>query len=384
MAPTTTRTSWLSQEVVGAAILAGVLIGGVQGCHSPKPETKGPPVLDEGLPTPSAAETAEAGTITWSLPVAQGKLIVEQREIAANNCELRCRKTGSGEVRWTVHRCATGAQDLTFASEDCAKLVVLHGNPQVGARGLNDAIVASVFNNGELVQEFQGETFLGDLEQPSGKYFVWIAGVFGRPGEGPAVSRDGSSVVARTVSGREVVIPFEGSSVQIVEAAPKVPPAPTATAPDTRGRAVGMVTYEDEGGTVVVVSSLSEVPEKLRKSAHRVASDEVQVVDRPHDTKPAKGNNLYAMPAVQDPPAKPPAPVDPAPPVNNEPKDQRTPWMKYIMTDRRLDPTVNDNAGRTYSEEKDGVPFTACRPPGDGCSKPTDCCSGNCEAGACK
>ncbi|HEY6907817.1 MAG TPA: hypothetical protein VI356_00490 [Myxococcales bacterium] len=190
---------------------------------------------------------------------------LEQEPEGDGSCRLRC---SSSKGAWQVRLCAAELGDLRVVSGDCEWLAVLRREPAI-----EDSISATAI--GALFRRGVPARLILSGELPSGAVsilanrLVWL-------GEGAAQFRDGS-----------LLLPLRtGPDARLQLAAP----APRMPAP-----AAGQVRYVDEQGTLHLVDSRDEVPERYRAGATPVSPNAVTVLHMP------------------PPPAVEPEPVEQAP-----------------------------------------------------------------------
>ena len=208
-----------------------------------------PPPAAARAATPVQADARERDRLRWSLSSA-GATVVQEPE-GDTSCSLRCASAGG---TWQVRLCAAERVDLRVISRDCEWLAVLRRDPQI-----DDSIPATII--GALFHRGVPARLVAAGELPAGAVSValdrlqWL-------GEGPAQFRGGSLALPLR-AGPDALLPLAAAA----ERKPAV--------------AAAQLRYLDEQGTLHLVDSRDEVPERYRERATEVSSSAVTFLHMP-------------------------------------------------------------------------------------------------------
>jgi hypothetical protein len=262
-----------------------------------------PPPLSAPSAAPSQPAPAARERLRWSM--ASAGATIEQQPEVDGWCSLRC---SSAAGAWQVRLCAAERADLRVVSGDCEWLAVLRRDPEI-----EDSISATPI--GALFRRGLPARLITAGELPPGAVsilanrVVWL-------GEGAAQLRGGSLALPLR-AGPDALLP-------LAAAAQRAPPP-----------AAAQLRYVDEQGTLHLVDSRDEVPERYRARATEVSSSAVTVLHMP-------------PPPVPEPEAEEPAraPRRTSPPPARGPRPGRRgpapygltylEWMRVLSGERGL------------------------------------------------
>jgi hypothetical protein len=208
-------------------------------------------------PQPSAANTIP--DLTWSARSADGRAEIHQtgiREGKDSRCTSTSTVTPQGDdpsVMWRWTTCIATAAQLRFVSPDGKRVLVIDPHPTSYKGPWKDVEVATIYEHGVRIEGAKAEALVTrpiELREPSVR-FAWV-----KEGAAPRYTSDGKAVEFETVDGHAFRLGFEG------EGFPTPPEEQHVFA-----ESAGMYRYEDEKGTVHIVGSAREVPERYRSRA---------------------------------------------------------------------------------------------------------------------
>lgn len=235
-----------------------------------------PPAPAARAATPAQAAAPERDRLRWSMSSAGAT--VEQEPEGDTSCSLRC---SSAKGAWQVQLCAAERVDLRVISADCEWLAVFRRDP-----GIDDSISATVI--GALFHRGAPARLVSAGELPRGAVSVsldrlqWL-------GEGAAQVRGGwLSLPLRT--GPDALLPLAAAAER------KPPPA------------AAQLRYLDEQGTLHLVDSREDVPERYRTRATEVSSSAVTVLHMPPPPEPEAEELPQPPRRASPPPAREPRP----------------------------------------------------------------------------
>ncbi|HET7784996.1 MAG TPA: hypothetical protein VFL36_03420 [Myxococcales bacterium] len=220
-----------------------------------------------------------------------GATVVQEPDGDAS-CTLRCSSPGGG---WQVRLCAAERMDVRVVSGDCEWLAVLRRDPEI-EDSISATPIGAIFHRGAPAR------LVAAGELPAGAVSVlldrlqWL-------GDGPAQVRDGSlSLPLR--AGPDAIVPL------------------AAAAERKAAAAAAQIRYLDDRGTLHLVDSRDEVPERYRARAVEVTSSAVTVLHMPPPPLPDP-------PPAGDPPRPP---RDAPPPPSWTPRPARRGPAPYGLT----------------------------------------------------
>jgi hypothetical protein len=285
------------------------------GAQPTPPDAPGEPQPAEAQPSepqpteaaPSEAPPAEATHSpadelpeqTWSARSADGNAEVKQTALRNGKAAPRCTSTSTWsspwdeqKVMWKWSTCIATREQLKFVSPDGTRVLVIDPlpTPLQAKRDWKDVEVATLYEHGVRVRGAKAGALLGapiEVREPSLR-IIWLKGHGGFPGNAPRYTSDGKAVELETVDGHPFRLGFDGEGF---------PAAPEEKR--VFNTSEGMYRYEDEKGTVHVVNSHGDVPEKYRSRAVPVEAQVLTVSGPLHWEPPPAGPRLESSPPLK-------------------------------------------------------------------------------------
>lgn len=232
------------------------------------PEAPGPqPEAPEAPGEPQAAEVPPTAgdpipDLTWSARSADGRAEIQQtglRDAKGARCTSTSTVTQPGEepsVMWRWNTCIATTAQLRFVSPDGKRVLVIDPHPASYKGPWKDVEVATLHEHGVRIAGAKAEALVTrpiELREPSLR-LAWV-----KEGAAPRYTSDGKAVEFETVDGHAFRLGFEGEGFP-------TPPEEQHVFVES----AGMYRYEDEKGTVHIVGSAREVPERYRSRAASV------------------------------------------------------------------------------------------------------------------
>lgn len=241
------------------------------GPEAPGPQPEAPVASDE--PQAAPPQTTEVQPIaadpipdlTWSARSADGRAEIQQtgsRDAKGARCTSTATVTPQGDdpsVMWRWTTCIATTAQLRFVSPDGKRMLVIDPHPAAYKGPWKDVEVATLYEHGVRLRGAKAEALVTrpiELREPSMR-LAWV-----KEGATPRYTADGKAVEFETVDGHAFRLGFEG------EGFPTPPEEQQVFA-----ESAGMYRYEDEKGTVHIVGSAREVPERYRTRAAPVDAE---------------------------------------------------------------------------------------------------------------
>lgn len=203
--------------------------------------------------------------LTWSARSADGRAEIQQtgvRDATGSRCTSTSTVTPQGDdpsVMWRWTTCIATTAQLRFVSPDGKRVLVIDPHPAAYKGSWKDVEVVTLYEHGVRLRGAKAEALVTrpiELREPSPR-LAWV-----KEGAAPRYTSDGKAVEFETVDGHAFRLGFEG------EGFPTPPEEQHVFA-----ESAGMYRYEDEKGTVHIVGSAREVPERYRSRAAPVDAE---------------------------------------------------------------------------------------------------------------
>ncbi|OJH42757.1 hypothetical protein [Cystobacter ferrugineus] len=251
-------------------------------------EATASPHAVEGKDTAAPAE--EKPELSWTALSADGRAEVRQtRSLGGKGCTASSTVSTPferTEVMWKWDTCVATREQLKFVSPDGQRVIVLDALPGLVGQEWRGLELVTLYEQGLRLKFLRAQTAVRTPEVRREPFsgLAWVKGTAGLPGTPPKYTDDGGAIEFETVDGQMFRLGFDGAGFP--------PPAEEARVFMAEE---GMYRYTDEQGTVRVVNSVDDIPERYRSRAARVRG-EVTVRPAPKPQAPP--------PSAKEEPAK--------------------------------------------------------------------------------
>jgi hypothetical protein len=245
-----------------------------------------PPSQETAVGKDSLPLADEKPESSWSAFSADGRAEVRQGRVREGRGS-RCTTTstvsaspGQREVMWKWDTCIATREQLIFVSPEGQRVIVIEPLPERLKGDWRGRDVVTLYEQGLRLKFLRAGAAVRSLDAQR-----WVRGTAGLPGTPPKYSADGTAIEFETVEGRAFRLGFDGEGF-----------LPASEEARAFMASEGLYRYTDERGTMQVVGSVDEIPERYRSRAGTVkAKVSVQPASKPRASAP---------PAKESPPEK--------------------------------------------------------------------------------